>query len=90
MVNIDGVFDGAAIGAAGVISGKRAPTYDFVILDRNGDWMLSAVVSEPVMATFQRFQVLLIGAGGMNNVMIVDVVDGFEVGFQRGPDGDGR
>lgn len=77
VMNIDGVLDRPTIGAAGVISGERAPTDDFVIRDGDGDRMFVAVVDEPMLTAFQRLGLFLIGAGRVEYVMIVDVVDGF-------------
>lgn len=81
MMDIDGVLDGAPIGAAGMVRGERAPTDDLVVLDGDGDGMFGAVMSEPMVAALEWLRLFLISASGGEDVMIVDVVDGLEIGF---------
>jgi hypothetical protein len=45
--------------------------------------MLISVFDEPRAAAFQRFGLFLVGAGGVKDVVIVDVVDGDEVRLAR-------
>src|SRR5215468_3451004 len=81
VMDINGVFDGAAISAASMISRKRTPTDNFVVFYRNCDGVFRAMVCEPVLTAFERFQFFLIRAGRVDDVMIVNIVDDFEVGL---------
>jgi len=39
--------------------------------------MFGTVMGEPVLTAFERFWFLLICAGGVENVMVVNIVDSF-------------
>jgi len=81
MMDINGVLDCAAVGAASVISRKRTPTNYIVVFDGNRNRVFGSVMREPVMSALERFKLFLIGAGGVEDVMIVNVVDDLEIGF---------
>lgn len=72
-----------------MISRKRTPTHYFVILDGNGDRVFWTVAREPLLTAFERFRFFLIGAAGIEDVMVVNIVDDFEIGFRGKANGDG-
>src|SRR5689334_10851843 len=89
VMDINRVLDCAAVSAASVIGGKRTPADDFLILYGHCDRVFWAVVGEPVLAVLKRFWLFLVSASGVENVMIVNVVDDFEIGFRGWTDCDG-
>src|SRR4051794_8923683 len=78
-MNIDGILDGPAIRGAGVIRRKRSPADDRPFEFSNGDWVFNSMMIEPPAATAHGFQYFLVRAGRVENVMIVDIVDGLEI-----------
>ena len=65
-----------------MIGGERAPTDDFVVLQRDCYWMFRAMMLEPFLPALEWLWFLLIGAGGMEDIVVVDIVDGFQIGFR--------
>ena len=47
------------------------------------------MMGEPVLSALEWFGFFLVGAGRMEDVMIVNVVDDVEIGFGRGTNSDG-
>jgi len=89
--DVDGVFDGVAIGGAGVEAGERGPADDLVVVvDGDGDGEGGAVSGEPLLALLGGGRLFLVGAGGVEDEVVVDVVDYWEVGGRGEPDGGGH
>src|SRR5882724_11030074 len=88
VMQIDRVLDRAPVSTACVIGRKRAPADDFLILYGDGDRVFWAVVRKPVLAALERFRFFLVSASRVDNVVIVNVVDDFEIGFDRRANGD--
>ena len=89
VMNVDRVLDCAAVSTAGVVSGKGAPTHNFVVLYGDRDGMFGVVVSEPVLTALEWLLFFLIGAGRVKDVMVVNVIDDLEVGFDGRTNSDG-
>ena len=77
------------ISRAQVIRRERTPTDYLSIYFGDSDRVPFAVVLEPLAPAFQWFRFLLVGASGIQHIMIVNVVDGAEVVRCRIADGGG-
>lgn len=80
VVDVDGVFDGGGEGFAFMEGGETAPCDDFAGCFGDDDWVSWAAVGEPCGAAFGGFGGDLERAGGGEDVVVVDGVDGVEVG----------
>lgn len=52
--------------------------------------MCGAVMREPFLTALERFWFFLIRTRRVKDVMVVDVVDGFQIGFRSEANSDGR
>src|ERR1041385_2391771 len=81
VMEIDRVFDGMSISATRMISRERAPADDFTFFEGNRDRVFRTVVGEPGPPTFNRLRLFLIGAGRVEDVMVINVIDCYQIGF---------
>lgn len=80
VVDVDGVFDGGGEGFAFMEGGETAPCDDFAGCFGDDDGVSGGAVGEPCGAVFGGFGGDLERAGGGEDVVVVDGVDGVEVG----------
>lgn len=80
MVDVDGIFCGGGEGFAFMEGGETAPCDDFAGCFGDDDGVSGGAVGEPCGAVFGGFGGDLERAGGGEDVVVVDGVDGVEVG----------
>src|SRR5579872_1252338 len=86
VVNIDGILDRMPVCGALVINRERSPPDHLPIRFGDNHRMFFSVRFEPVAAAFNRLRLLLVGAGGLQDVMIVNVINRGQIGFSGWPD----
>lgn len=79
VVDVDGIFCGGGEGFAFMEGGETAPCDDFAGCFGDDDGVSWAAVGEPCGAAFGGFGGDLERAGGGEDVVVVDGVDGVEV-----------
>jgi hypothetical protein len=90
VADVEGVFDGVVVGGAVAELGEGGPGEDFARGGGgDGDGVEWAVVVEPRDSGREGLGFGLVRGGGVEDVMVVDVVDGGEVGGDGGADGEG-
>src|SRR5215813_2638806 len=80
VADVDGVLDGVAVSAARVPRRQRAPTDDFAVVGGDDDGVARAVGVEPAAAGVGGLVLFGIGAGRSFNIVVINVVDGVQVG----------
>lgn len=81
VAEVEGVFDGAGVGFAGFEGGEGVPADDGAGgVGEDADGVLGGAGGEPGEAFFGGGGDGLVGASGVEDVVVVDVVDGGEVG----------
>jgi hypothetical protein len=90
VMQVNGVLDAVAVGLAWMEAAERSPADDLAVFFCDDDGMLGAMRVKPVTPLLRRGGHGLVGTGAVLDVVIVDRVDGVEIGECGWADGNGH
>ncbi len=90
VMQVNRVLDAVAVGLAWMEAAERSPADDLAVFLCDNDGMLGAVRVKPVAPLLRSAGHGLIGASAVLDVVIVDRVDGVEIGCGGWASGDGH